>query len=335
MRFIISLFILFAGFHLRLHSQPDSVFHPDKLKELVSCLAHDSMKGRFTGSPEILKARDFIARQFADAGLKSVAGNDGYFMPFNVTVSKKRVTAFNVMGALPGKGKKRELVIFSAHYDHVGTLNTNPFPQLKSDMAADDSIYNGANDNASGIAALITLAKYYSSLNNNERTVLFVAFSAEELGMQGSKYLARLIDPGTIKAVINIEMIGRSNIGGKRPMVTGHSLSDLRQILNKQLHERDKLRLGKYFFGSDYYVKQNLFMRSDNLPFAQLGVCAHSIMSTTDTDQFYHSRDDEIETFDFKRMYETVYAIAIACEGITKGGITPKRIDQRNIRWSK
>jgi Zn-dependent M28 family amino/carboxypeptidase len=250
-------------------------------------------------------------------------------------VGGKRVAAFNVTGVLPGNSKKDELVIFSAHYDHVGTLSTNPFYYLKPDVASDDSVYNGANDDASGVAALITLAKHYGSLNNNERTVLFVAFSAEELGMQGSGYLARVIKPDSIIAVINIEMIGRSNTPGKRPFITGQSLSDLRQILNKQLYEKNKLRFGKYFFGNDYYIKQNLFMRSDNLPFAQRGVCAHSIMSTADTDEFYHSRDDEIDTFDFRKMSETVYAIALACEGIIRGVVTPKRINPKNIGWGK
>ncbi len=331
MRFIISLFILFVGFHLRLHSQPDSVFHPDKLKELVSCLAHDSMKGRFTGTPEILKVRDFIAEEFKKAGAQPIEGYENYFMPFVANNQGQLMNAFNILGALPGKSKKDETIIFCAHYDHIGTWSTN-YPFHKSEFVSEnDSVYNGANDNASGVAAIISLLKYYAALNDNERTILFVAFSAEELGKQGSEFMAKIVKPELIQAVINIEMIGHSNYKKQRPFVTGEYLSDFRKSLNANLFRREGARFGKSYFERDTYGTQKLFFRSDNFPFAELGICSHTIMVTSADDKYYHSFNDEASTLDYKRMSEIIRTIAIGCEDMIKGTNTPKRIDKRRI----
>jgi Zn-dependent M28 family amino/carboxypeptidase len=141
---------------------------------------------------------------------------------------------FNVVGALPGKSKTGQVVIFSAHYDHVGTGKTNPYPTAgrKAKVKQEDDIYNGANDNASGVSAVITLAKYFKAIDRQERTLVFVAFTGEELGLVGSQYLAENCLPDSIVAVINIEMIGRSDSKYRRPYITGNEKSDLISILN-------------------------------------------------------------------------------------------------------
>ena len=91
----------------------------------------------------------------------------------------------NVVGVLPGKSKAGEFVVFSGHYDHLGIG--------KPDNG--DSIYNGANDDAAGTTAVIMLAKYFKALGNNERTLVFAAFTAEEVGGFGSQYFSRQFDP--------------------------------------------------------------------------------------------------------------------------------------------
>jgi len=91
---------------------------------------------------------------------------------------------FNVVGVLPGKTKPDEYVIFSAHYDHLGI--TKPMEG--------DSIANGADDDASGTTAVIALAKYFQKLDNNARTLIFVAFTAEEIGGYGSPYFSKMVN---------------------------------------------------------------------------------------------------------------------------------------------
>ena len=91
----------------------------------------------------------------------------------------------NVVGIIPGKSKKNEFVVFSAHYDHLG---------IGKPDAKGDSIYNGANDDAAGTTAVIMLSKYFNQLKNNERSLVFVAFTAEEIGGYGSQYFSKQLD---------------------------------------------------------------------------------------------------------------------------------------------
>ena len=132
----------------------------------------------------------------------------------------------NVVAVLPGKSKKDEYVIFSGHYDHIGV----------GQPVNGDSIYNGANDDAAGTTAVIMLAKYFKKLNNNERTMVFAAFTAEEVGGFGSQYFSRQFDADKVMAMFNIEMIGTESKWGKNSAyITGYEKTDMGEILQKNL----------------------------------------------------------------------------------------------------
>jgi Zn-dependent M28 family amino/carboxypeptidase len=250
--------------------------------------------------------------------LAFVAGNNGFFQ-------EVKPAWFNVIGAIKRISKPGQLIIFSAHYDHVGTNSTNPFPNDKFVADNKDSIFNGANDNASGVAAVISLAKYFKGLGNNERTLLFIAFTGEELGLLGSKFLANKFETDSIVAVINIEMIGRSEYKNQRPYITGYEYSDLKKILNKN-YQAFGDNSEKEFFERDPYFKSLLFTRSDNYPFALAGVPAHSIMLTSPTDKYYHHPDDEAWTLDYQKMKKVITGIAFGTISLIKGNDTPGRI---------
>ncbi len=223
----------------------------------------------------------------------------------------------NVVGVLPGKIKKDELVIFSAHYDHLGIGKPN---------AAGDSLYNGANDDAAGTTAVIILANYFKKLNNNERTLLFVAFTAEEIGGFGSQYFSKQIDADKAVAMFNIEMIGTESQWGKNSAyITGYEKSDFGKILQANLAGTN------FKFEPDPYPKQNLFYRSDNATLAALGVPAHTIStSKMDSEKFYHTQEDELETLDMANMAGIIKAIAISSKGIVSGKETPARVEKMN-----
>lgn len=232
---------------------------------------------------------------------------------FTVRHEIKESGLSNVVGMIPGKSKPDEYVIFSAHYDHLGIGKPN------DDM---DSVYNGANDDASGTTAIMMLANYFSKLNNNERTLIFVAFTAEELGGFGSTYFSTQINPDKVVAMFNIEMIGtESNWGTNSAYITGFEKSDFGAILQRNL------KGSNFHFEPDPYPKQKLFYRSDNATLAQLGVPAHTIStSKMDSESFYHTPDDEIETLDIKNMTEIIKAIAISSNTIISGKDTPTRV---------
>lgn len=275
---------------------------------LIKTLSSDEMEGRATFSPGIDKAATFIESEFKTIGLKPLDGEGG----FRQTFEKDGKPLFNVVGMIPGKSKAKELVIFSGHYDHLGIVKGNE----------QDSIANGADDDASGITAMIALAKYYKALNNNQRTLVFVAFTAEELGGFGSKHFSKKLNPDDVVAMFNIEMIGKeSKFGKNTAFITGFDKSDFGKILQKNLAGTE------FAFHPDPYIRQNLFYRSDNATLAALGVPAHTISTDQiDTDQLYHTVKDEYSTLDTENILATIKAIAKSAISIVKGTDTPTRI---------
>jgi hypothetical protein len=219
---------------------------------------------------------------------------------------------FNVAGMIPGKSKAKEIVVFSGHYDHLGVIKA----------VGQDSIANGADDDASGITGMIALAKYYKKLNNNERTLIFVAFTAEEIGGYGSQYFSSKLNPDDVTAMFNIEMIGKdSKFGQNTAYITGFEKSDFGAILQKNLKGTE------FTFHPDPYPEQRLFYRSDNATLAALGVPAHTISTVQiDGDKLYHTVKDEFSSLDVNNILSTIRGIAKSAITIVKGTDTPTRI---------
>jgi Zn-dependent M28 family amino/carboxypeptidase len=190
----------------------------------------------------------------------------------------------NVVGILKSKSKPNEFIVFSCHYEHIGTLKTNPRPyfnQASDEEQASDSIFNGVNDNASGVSAVISLAKYYASINDNQISILLIAFIGEEVGLLGTKHFAKFLNPDSVIAVINFDMVGRSYNRKKKPYITGSVFSNIKQILNNSLLSYDSKKYGKDYFAEDQFQKEDLFYRSDNISFALNGIPAHIIMCSS------------------------------------------------------
>lgn len=222
----------------------------------------------------------------------------------------------NVVAKITGT-RTNEIVVFSGHYDHLGIRG-----------AEGDTIYNGANDDASGITAVLTLAKYFKDLGTKpERTILFVAFTAEEMGGFGSTYFSKQLNPDEIVAMFNIEMIGKPAVSGPNTAwITGFDKSDFGTLLQKAVEGTE------YEFYADPYVKENLFYRSDNATLARLGVPAHTLSTTPiDVDPDYHKSSDEVSTLDMAHMTNTIKAIASAAERIISGTDTPTRVDPTGL----
>ena len=224
----------------------------------------------------------------------------------------------NVVGILPGKSKADEFVLFSAHYDHLGV----------DPKSGKDTIFNGADDDASGTSAVINLAEYYAKQANNERTIIFTAFTAEEIGGFGSQYFSKQLNPEQVKAMVNIEMIGKpSKFGKGKIWMTGYERSNLSKLLNNALKDK-----GIEIY-ADPYPKQDLFYRSDNATLARLGVPAHSFSTTQlDKDKHYHQVSDDLASLDLQSMHQAIETLAIATQPLVTGKITPNRIDKKAVR---
>ena len=281
----------------------------EEVKRIETELSSDKMQGREIFTPGIDSASVFIEKEFKKIGLSYYGGLKNYRQEF---VAKGK-QANNVIGVLPGKSKPNEFVVFSAHYDHLGL-----------EKSGDDKVYNGANDDASGVTAVISLAKYFKELNQNERTIIFVAFTGEEIGGFGSKYFSQGINPTTVVAMFNIEMIGTESKWGKNSAyITGFEKSNFGEILQKNL------KGSNFSFNADPYPSEQLFYRSDNARLAAVGVPAHTIStSKMDSEPNYHQLSDEISTLDLDNMTEIIKSIAISSKSIIKGIDTPSRVEK-------
>lgn len=310
---------LFTVTSLFLFAQYTDNITAKETERIERILSSDEMQGRRVFTAGIDKAADFISAEFEAAGLQPWHPDSSFLQGFTFTDRQGKIQKLtNVVGVLPGKSRKDEYVIFSGHYDHLGI----------GEPVNGDSIFNGANDDASGITAVILLARYFKALNNNERTLVFAAFTAEETGGFGSRHFSRQYDPEKVMAMFNIEMIGTESKWGKNSAyITGYEKSDMGKILEKNLSGTD------FTFYPDPYPQQQLFYRSDNATLARLGVPAHTIStSKMDSEAYYHTVDDEIETLDMENMARIIKAIALSSVSIVSAQDTPSRVDKTKLR---
>jgi hypothetical protein len=212
-------FLLFNCLYINTPAQTKVVpskVSADKIKKHITYLASDELKGRATGSDEEKKAADYIIKEFKEIGLTPF--NNSYLRPFKYKVGKNmhdtstvgaiEKTANNVAGFLDNKAQLT--VVIGGHYDHLGLGHDHN--SLEADP--EGKIHNGADDNASGTAGVIELARYFANNKVKEPfNIMFICFSGEELGLYGSKKYLDFFDVHLtrINYMINMDMIGRLN----------------------------------------------------------------------------------------------------------------------------
>ena len=318
---VVLLFISLISCHNKKHTTKKTPtiieyeIDSNSVKKHLYTLASDKIEGRAIGTMGIEKAAVYIENEFKRIGLTPFNNLETFRQTFTFKNSsiKQEITASNIIGVLEGRSKKNEFVIISAHYDHLGI-------QRKEGQL--DSIYNGANDNASGVTGVLALAEYFKNKKNNERTIVFIAFTGEEIGLMGSTHFGKGIDPKKFVAGINLEMIGKTpSFGPNTAWLTGFDRSDFGKIIQQNLEG------STYQLFPDPYSKYNLFFRSDNASLARLGVPSHTFSTTPiDVDKEYHQVSDEIETLNITGITQTIQAVAKGTESIINGKDTPTRV---------
>lgn len=267
-------------------SHPEFSVPADDVRQTLFYLASDELQGRDSGSEGIEKAAVFIENIFKKAAVNP------FFKTYKDTLANFDKPSFNIVGFIEGNDSelKKEWVILGAHYDHIGIISP----------LNGDSIANGANDNAAGTMAVLSLAKYFGQSKSNKRSIMFVLFSAEEKGLLGSKHFAKRIKSSNldIYTMLNFEMIGvpMKETPGKA-YLTGYDLSNMAQKLNEYAGEELIIKLAKA-------EEFNLFRRSDNLPFyEELKIPAQTISTFDFTNYpYYHQVGDEAEWMDTASM---------------------------------
>ncbi len=246
-------------------AEPPSAFSKDRIKDTVEFLAA-LPGGRSPGSRGHEKAAAYIVSEFKKAGLKPFNGKD-------FTAEQNKPGLANVLGILPGVSKKEETVVLSAHYDHL--------------PAANGAVYPGADDNASGVALLLELARYYGK-HPAPRSIIFAAFDGEEAGLAGSRAFMTGLPAGAAEkmdAALNFDTVGR--LGSGKVLVLGANSSD------KWVHI---FRGAGFVTGADYDLVKEDLDSSDQVSFIEKGVPAVQFFSGPKAD--YHKPTDTAEKID-------------------------------------
>jgi hypothetical protein len=283
---------------------------------VMFALADDSMQGRMTGSPGSAKAATYIASQMRDAGLVP-GGDSGYFQRVPMAMmprsngrerlallpsvaardtfpAAQRRPGVNVVGIIRGTDPvlSSQVILVDAHYDHLGI----------GKPVNGDSIYNGADDDASGTTAVIEIARAIAAGPAPRRTILFVATTGEEVGLLGTRWFIEhpTYSFKSIVANLEIEMIGRpdSLAGGPgRAWLTGYARSTMGAMFTA----------AGLPISPDKRPDQHFFERSDNIAYAQMGIPAHTL-STYNMHTDYHRPSDELSRIDFNHMTRVIQA---------------------------
>ncbi len=262
------------------------LFSANRMMQDIRFLADEAREGRGLGSKGLEQAAAYIAEQFQKAGLQPGADDGTYFQRFETVVGPqgKRGMVKNVIGLIPGSDPqlKQQAIVVSAHYDHLGY----GWPDVR--QGNEGKIHPGADDNASGVAVLLELARVLGKSFHPQRTVLFVAFTAEENGLKGSRYFVKhyhRFPPDKIMADLNLDTVGRLN---KNKVL----------ILNaSSAREWPFIFMGiGYVTGVQAQMVTQPLDASDQVAFIEAGIPAVQIFSGVHTD--YHQPTDTPDKID-------------------------------------
>lgn len=262
-------------------------------------LASDELMGRNTATDGIDKAATYISDFFTEHNVKP------FYTSYRDSFAVKNNVGYNVIGVVEGSHEKlkKEYILIGAHYDHIGVQAA----------VAGDTIANGANDNASGTVAVMQMAKHFAK-NPTKRSLMFVLFSAEEMGLLGSKHLAQKLKKEQLDlyTVFNIEMIGV-------PMKNKSYLAYFTGFEDSNFAEKFNAYAGKEVLGFLPKAKEyQLFKRSDNYPFFTAFTIPAQTACTFDFTNYdyYHHVDDEVEQLDAEHMKQVIDAFILGVEGM-------------------
>lgn len=286
--FILSLFLLISCsvFKKSPIEQTELVLTLPDTDEIVRTLSSDEFEGREPGSSGMKLAHRYVENFLIQAGVQPL-WNSSFYDKLDLPGNK----FYNLVGFIPSDSLTDDYVLIGAHLDHIG----------KSGYSG-DSVYNGANDNATGVTAVMQIAK---ELNKHKlkKNVIIAIFTLEESGLLGSKHLAKKLKSQNINLswVINFEMIGvplKKDPG--KVYISGYKVSDFASVANNLLGD-------EFIIYEKVDTDYGLFRMADNYPFyEQFNIPSHTVCTYAfDNYPYYHDVKDEYTQIDTNHM-ETI-----------------------------
>ncbi|GAA4059300.1 M28 family metallopeptidase [Flavobacterium chungnamense] len=286
----------------------------EELKTSLTIVASDEMQGRETGSEGQKKAGQYLIEQYKKNGIPFPKGADSYYQKvpaayLNEKRNENLPDSENIWAFIEGSEKPNEIIVISAHYDHVGMKN--------------GEIYNGADDDGSGTVALLEIAQAFQKAKKEghgpKRSILILHVTGEEHGLHGSRYYSEnpLFPLANTVADVNIDMIGRRDEAHKDSnnyvyvIGSDYLSTDLYNICEAVNTKYTKLNLDYKY--NDRKDKNRFYYRSDHYNFAKNGIPSVFLFNGVHAD--YHKATDEVDKIEFDALTKrTQYAFAIAWE---------------------
>lgn len=281
----------------------------------IRFLSSDELRGRATGSPELDISAKYIADWFRAFDVSMAPGYDSYFQDFNVPMRDSTIVqSKNVIGVVEGSDPdlQNEYLLLSAHYDHVG---------VGPATAEGDSIYNGARDNAIGVATIMAAGKYFAD-HPPKRSIILALWTAEELGLIGSGYFAEHPAVPLEQIVYNLNIDGAGYNDTTKVTVVGLERTDAESIFESSSRE----------FELDVIPSPapelGLFNRSDNVHFARKGIPAPTFSPgftafDEEIQYYYHQPTDEANSLNFGYVTNYTKAYILSAERIANADEAP------------
>ena len=289
-------------------AEPDTYHDAERAFSTVETLASDEYEGRKTNTPAAEKTRLLIAGRFEELGLIPL-GNDGYFSDFtwspdDLSTPEARIfQATNVIGMIEGAADDGNgpVIVLSAHYDHMG-------------VSEDGDIYHGADDNASGVAAMLEAAEWFSA-NEPDHTIIFAGFDAEEFGLRGARHFVAEppVDGSRLAFNLNLDMVARADNGILWAVGTYHF--PFLKPLVKDVQEIAPIDLRMGFDEPTSDPRNDWTYLSDQGAFIHKGIPA-IYLGVEDHPDYHQPSDtsDKIDRETYANIVDTVILLAIEAD---------------------
>ena len=292
------LFLVFA-FVLQVHAQQD------EMRQTVAYLASQELGGRYPGTAGDSLASAYIVDQLRSLKLKPIIKakkEKGFYQDFNFTKKEQEITTHNILAVLPGKDKqlRNEYIVVGSHYDHLGMGGEGSGSRRPDTLA----VHPGADDNASGDAVVLQLAKHFKKVGS-PRSIIFAFFGAEEQGLIGSKQFLEWMkqsdakrinlpaDRKSIVAMVNLDMVGRMRDSAMS--VSGTGTSSAFKTIVEQVAEQAKLNVS---------CTPDGYGPSDHASFVAAEIPV--LFLTTGGHMEYHTPDDLPPTLNYDGLQQTL-----------------------------